>query len=125
AAANRWLSEQHAARHLVPLVPLEVEPGEEIASAFRATGGGVTIEWKPSRVAITHNGKPLVDRPTPTTWLVADKPMYPGATDMCHNPAFLGGAAVDLQRKLAVLVIDYYGTDTCWEPPATYHVVAW
>ena len=127
AAVNAWLGEQNTARRLVPLAPLEVERAEEMASDFRATGRGVTLEWKQNRVTIVQGGKPLVDRATPATWLVADKPMYPGAgpDEVCHNPAFLAGASIDVSRKIAVLVITYYGTDSCWEPPATHHVVAW
>ncbi len=124
AAANRWLSEQHAAKRFAPLQPLEVEPGEEIASAFRATGGGITVEWRPSRLTIAKAGQPLLDRATPATWLARDRPM-PGGTEACHNPAYLGGAAVDLEHKVAVLQIAYGGTDTCWEPNAAHHVVAW
>jgi hypothetical protein len=127
AAANRWLGEQNTARRLVPLAPLEVERSEEMASSFRATGRSVTLEWKQNRVTIVQDGKPLVDRATPATWLVADRPMYPGAgaDEICHNPAFLGSASIDASRKIAVLVITYSGTDSCWEPPATHHVVAW
>jgi hypothetical protein len=124
AAANRWLEQQHAARGFVPLRPLEVEPGEEIASSFRATGGGVTVEWRPSRLTIAHGGQMLVDRATPTTWLVQDRPR-PGDLPACHNPAYLGAAAVSLPHKVALLRIDYGGTDTCWEPNDQRHVVAW
>jgi hypothetical protein len=124
AAANRWLEEQHAARRLAPLSKLGIEPGEEIASSFRATGGGVTLEWKPSRLTIVQAGTKLVDRATPATWLVEDRPMG-GGPDMCHNPAFLGGAAVGLDHKLALLTIEYGGTDTCWEPNDVHHVIAW
>lgn len=128
AAANGWLAERNTALRLQPLGKLEVEPNaEEMAADFRATGRGVTLEWKADRVTIVQGGKPLVDRATPNTWLVKDKPMYPGAgpDETCHNPAFLGGAWIDVERKLALLTITYYGTDSCWEPPATHHVVAW
>ncbi len=124
AAANRWLSEQHAARRLVPLRGLGIEPGEELASTFRATGGGVTIEWRESRLRIEHAGKALLEAPTPKTWLVEDRPMGDGET-ACGNPAFLGGAAISLDHKLAVLTIEYGGTDMCWEPNDQHHVVAW
>jgi hypothetical protein len=128
AAANAWLAEQHAARKLVPLVGLGLDSAGDITENSRAIGAdGVTVEWKQNRVKITQHGTTLVDRATPDTWLAADHPMYAGAggDEICHNPAFLDGAAVDVQRKLAVLVISYSGTDSCWEPSAAHHVVAW
>jgi hypothetical protein len=124
AAANRWLAEQHARLRAVPLQPLEVEPGEEIASSFRATGGGLTLEWRPSRLVIAQAGQERLARVTPAAWIPKDRPMA-GGTETCHNPAFLGGAAVDVARKLVVLTIQYGGTDLCWEPDAQHHVVAW
>jgi hypothetical protein len=124
-AANAWLAEQHRARRFTPLERLEVKPSEEIASAFRATGGGVTLEWRPSRLTIARAGAPVLDRATPPTWLAEDRPMGGGGAEVCHNPAYLGGAAVSLPHKLAVLQIAYGGTDTCWEPNAAHHVVAW
>jgi len=125
AAANRWLEQQHAQRRFTPLTPLEVEPGEEIASSFRATGpGGVTASWRQNRLTITQAGKPLLDRATPETWLAKDREL-PGGHGTCHNPAFLSQAAVSLSHKLALIVVGFGGTDTCWEPEPGYHVVAW
>jgi hypothetical protein len=124
AAANRWLAEQHAARRFVPLDKLEVQPGEKIASSFRATGGGVTVEWRGSRLTIAQGGKPLLERATPPTWLAKDRER-PGGLGPCHNPAFLDGAAVSLEHKIALIVVGYGGTDTCWEPEDQHHVVAW
>jgi hypothetical protein len=128
AAANRWLGEQHAARRFAALTPLEIENfGTIDKPVARATGGGVTVEWQDSRLKITQSGKALVERITPKTWLVKDRPMYPGAgpDEVCHNPAFLKAAAVDMGRKIAVLAIGYMGTDSCWEPSDVQHVVAW
>lgn len=124
AAANRWLTEQHAARRFVPLARLEVQPGEEIASSFRATGGGVTVEWRQSRLTIAQGTKPILERATPEAWLAKDRP---GPADLgpCQNPAFLSAAAVSLEHKVALVVVGYGGTDTCWEPEAQHHVVAW
>jgi hypothetical protein len=124
AAANRWLGEQHRARRLIPLLPLAVLPGPEIASAFRATGGGVILEWRPSRLTIAQGGKLRLDRATPPTWLAEARPRPAGMPE-CHNPAYLGAAAISLEHRVALLQIAYGGTDTCWEPNAAYHVVAW
>jgi hypothetical protein len=124
AAANRWLAEQHAARRFVPLTKLEALPGEQIASSFRATGGGVTVEWRQNRLTIAQGGKPILERATPTSWLA--KPRTVSGGDLtCENPAFLDGAAVSLEHKLALIVVGYGGTDTCWEPEDQHHVVAW
>jgi hypothetical protein len=124
AAANRWLAEQHAARRFVSLARLEVLPGEEIASSFRATGGGVTVEWRESRLTIAQGTQPILERATPPTWLAKDRP-GPAELGPCHNPAFLSAAAVSLEHKVALIVVGYGGTDTCWEPEAQHHVVAW
>jgi hypothetical protein len=125
ADANRWLEQQHAQRRFTPLTPLEVEPGEEIASSFRATGpGGVLLEWRQNRLKLTQAQRPLLDRATPETWLAQDRER-PGGHGACHNPAFLSQAAVSLSHKLALVVVGFGGTDTCWEPEPGYHVVAW
>jgi hypothetical protein len=124
AAANRWLAEQHAARRFVPLARLEVLPGEELASSFRATGGGVTVEWRGNRLTIAQAGKPLLERATPPTWLAKARER-PAGYPTCHNPAFLAATSVSLEHKVALIVIGYGGTDTCWEPESQRHVVAW
>ena len=45
--------------------------------------------------------------------------------EICHNPAFLDSAYLDAGRKTALLIVQYDGTDTCWEPAAQEHVIAW
>lgn len=128
ADANRWLADQHAVRRFVPLAELEVEVGDQIAWAFRATGhgvtNGVTIEWKDSRVTIAQGGRTLLSRPTPPSWLAETRPRGSGG-GTCENPAFLGVAAASLPHKVALLTISYSGNDTCWEPSNAPHVVAW
>lgn len=124
AAANRWLTEQNAARRFTPLAELDVETGDEIATAFRATGHGVTLEWKPNHVTITLGGKPLVARDTPPSWNADRRPRGSGG-EVCENPAFLGAAWVSLPHKLAILTISYAGNDLCWEPSNAPHVIAW
>jgi hypothetical protein len=123
AAANRWLADQHAARRFVPFTELEVETGDEIASAFRATGHGVTLEWRKRRLTLTHDGQTLVARETPDSW--GSEELTPGDLEMCQNPAFLGAASVNLERKVALVTISYSGNDRCWEPSNAPHVVAW
>jgi hypothetical protein len=123
-AANRWLAAQNTERRFAPLTELPVETGDAIASPFRATGQGVTIEWKDNRVTIAEGGKQLVARETPPTWYAPRRPRGSGG-DVCENPAFLNNAWVSLPHKLAVLTIAYSGNDTCWEPSNAPHVVAW
>jgi len=123
-AANRWLAEQHAARRFAPLTELPVETGPEITVPFRATGGGVTLEWRANRVTITEGGKQLVARATPLEW--GDQRRQRGSGgDFCENAALLNQAWVDLPHKLAVFTVSYSGNDTCWEPSNAPHVIAW
>lgn len=121
--ANRWLVALHAKVNLVPMKKLAVQPDEGIGTTFRATGPEVTVEWKASSLMIEHRGKVVVQRTTPESWLVKDRKLDPQMT--CSNPAYLSDAWIDTARSVAVLSINYSGTDTCWEPPATLHVVTW
>jgi hypothetical protein len=125
AAANAWLAEQHAARRLVPLTPLDVEPAEAIASTWRASRGALVVTWRASQLTVASGAAPVHDRATPPTWLVADRPHPAGDGSRCRHPAFLAGAAIDLSRRVAVITIGYGGTDLCWEPDPVTHVIAW
>lgn len=122
--ANLWLAEQHAALKLSPLPRLEVQRAEEAMSDFRATGDGVVVEWKPSQLTIAKDGKPLAQLATPNDWLAKDRPMD-GIEGGCHNPAFLGGVAISIVHSLALVTVQYGGTDTCWEPNPVHNVVQW
>lgn len=123
AAANRWLADQHRARNLVPLRVLEVQPGDGIASAHRAARGDLSADWRANRFVVEQGHRTLLVRETPADWLA--KPRSPSSAGPCANPAFLGGAAVSVEHRIAVLTIAYGGTDLCWEPDDTQHVIAW
>jgi hypothetical protein len=123
AGANRWLTEQHAARRFTPFTGLEVEAGDELGSASRATGGGVTVEWKDGRLTIAQAGKTLVSQATPDSWGSSSAKISEDMT--CENRAYLGGAAIDLEHRVALVTIRYTGTDMCWEPSDAPHVIAW
>lgn len=124
ADANRWLGERHAADRLVAMTALVVDrPGS--AGADTARGGGVTLRWTPSQLALELPGAAALQRTTPASWLAADRPMCNGCAEVCHNDAFLAGGHVDVERAAALVVIAYRGTDTCWEPSSQHHVVAW
>lgn len=129
-AASSWLEERHAAKHLVAMNPLELHPQTDAGPAS-ATGPGVTVRWVPSTLTIDLSAaKPAaggipITRTTPASWLVADRPLCATCTEVCHNDAGLGGGYVDRRRRIAVIVIAYRGSDTCPEPGAQSHVVAW
>jgi hypothetical protein len=125
ADANRWLANLHLTRNLIALPRLATDEADGRGSATRATGAGVTVTWDASILRITRGRSRLVERKTPPTWLIDDKPMCTGCVEICSNPAFLAGAAVDAARSIAVIGVGYTGTDTCWEPADQAHVVSW
>jgi hypothetical protein len=124
AAAAAWLDERHAAAHLVALAALELHPGSDEAPPS-ASGDGALLRWVPSALELVLGSASRVLRSTPPSWLVADRPMCPGCTEVCHNDAFLGGGYLDRDRRAALVVVSYRGSDTCWEPGSEAHVVAW
>lgn len=123
-AAAAWLDERHAVGHLVAMAALDLHPGTDEAPAI-ATSGAVSLRWVPSALELILGPAMRVLRSTPPSWLVADRPMCPGCTEVCHNDAFLGGGYLDVERRAAVVVVSYRGTDTCWEPGSEAHVIAW
>lgn len=124
AAANAWLRDLHATHRLVPLTRLEPDAGYTPSERRRATGGDVTVAWIDDTLRITRGETLLVSRNTPKTWLVDDYPI--GTGDTCSHPAYLGGAAIDLARAIAVVTISYAApSDMCDEPSDVHHVIAW
>jgi hypothetical protein len=124
SAATAWLDERHAAAHLVAMTALEPHPGTDEAPPT-ATGDGALLRWVPSELELILGPALRVLRSTPPSWLVADRPMCPGCAEVCHNDAFLGGGYLDRDRRAALVVVSYRGTDTCWEPGSEAHVIAW
>jgi hypothetical protein len=124
AKATAWLRERHAALRLRAMAALSV-PKRTVEGPVAATGAGVTIRWAGSELAIARDGALPVVRTTPDSWLAPDRPMCRTCTEVCHNEAFLGGGAIDIERTAAVVVVAYLGSDTCWEPSSQEHVVAW
>jgi len=125
AAAAAWLDERHAAAHLVAMDALEIHPGTDEAPPTATGGDGALLRWVPSALELVLGPASRVLRSTPPSWLVADRPMCPGCTEVCHNDAFLGGGYLDRDRRAALIVVSYRGTDTCWEPGSEAHVIAW
>jgi hypothetical protein len=124
ARATAWLRARHAALRLRAMAALSV-PKRTAEGPVAATGTGVTIRWADGELAIAREGALPVVRTTPDAWLAPDHPMCQTCTEVCHNEAFLGGGAVDVERTTAVVIIAYMGSDTCWEPSSQEHVVAW
>jgi hypothetical protein len=120
-SAATWIRERHAARHLVPMTALTMAK----PTGVPAVGPGVAVRWSPNQVVIEREGAAPITRTTPASWLAPDHPMCRTCTEVCHNDAFLGAAYVDLERTLAVIVVAYRGTDTCWEPSSQEHAVVW
>jgi hypothetical protein len=131
-ADNQYLATSHAAARWRPLTAAAVQAaggGTDLmdASAWTSQAGEVSLRFDDAgHLVVEHGGKTVVDD-VMADWLVKPYPMYEGAgtDEMCGNPVFLAGAFVDAHRRLAVLQVDFRGTDSCWEPGVEYHVVAW
>jgi len=123
-AATAWLDERHAGAHLVAMAALDLHPATDDAPAI-ATNGTASLRWVPSELELILGPALRVLRSTPPSWLVADRPLCPGCTEVCHNDALLGGGYLDVERRAALVVVSYRGTDTCWEPGSEAHVITW
>jgi len=127
ARANDLLVQLHAKHHLVPLKKMALENDDDAPpSAQTAHGGNLVVAWKADHVVISDergDGKTvLLDRTAPTTWLAAPSRSN---TQACSNPAYLDETWAAPEHRLVVITVNYEGTDTCWEPDAQLHVVAW
>nr|MDQ3366875.1 hypothetical protein [Myxococcota bacterium] len=129
--ANGRLVALHALHDLRPLTALATAAPEAPVTGTprHARGADLAITWDTRRLTIrggvTGADAVLLDTTTPTSWLVADRPMCAGCPETCSNPAFLRAAHADAARAVAVLTISYGGTDLCWEPSSQHHVVSW
>lgn len=137
AVDNRYLADSNAAHRWRPMTAGEVTPvggeaedpdsGAMYPSAWSSKAGDIAVRFDDdAHLVIEQAGKVVVDR-VMKDWLVLDRPMYAGAAadEICSNPIFLSSLAVDGARRIALVGVDYHGTDTCWEPSGEYHVVAW
>jgi hypothetical protein len=127
---NEYLATTHQQWRWRPLAAAEVaeEASDEMFSTRQsATVGDLSVRFDDgAHLVIEHGGKVVVDA-VKQGWLAADRPMYDGAPpeDTCSNPIFLEGVHADAGRRLAVILVGYRGTDTCWEPSSEHHVVSW
>ncbi|HEY4238168.1 MAG TPA: hypothetical protein VGM88_00050 [Kofleriaceae bacterium] len=122
-AARAWLA-AHAPR-VTPMTVLAVQRPDDGSQAHEATGDGFAIDWTPSHLAIRHGAEVLLDRATPPGWLVGPHKLCDSCEETCENPAHLAAAAIDLAHRVALVTLAFQGSDTCWEPDAATHVVAW
>lgn len=132
AQANAWLAEQHRALAFIPLTMMTVDrpsesdsalPQERLAQQRTARGADHSLAWDGTSVNISDASTKLLERKTPGAWLAESHDMGDGF--VCHNPAYVEGASIDPAHRVAVLVVGYTGTDTCWEPNFQHHVIAW
>ena len=123
ARANHWLHDRHAVLKLVALPLLDPEPTRVPADRTKATRAGMTVAWQTGHLQITDGADVLVDRQTPSSWLAETVTV---GTTVCRRAAYLGAAAVDRARALAVVTISYAADgEFCVEPPEQHHVVTW
>jgi len=116
-AANSWLTDLHRRADLRTLPALVVDAADAWTQ-HAAKLDDVVLDWQKDHLTITKAGKSLLSRDTPVTWHAPDR-------DQCSNPAKLGEAWIDVERKVALLAVRYNGNDSCWEPSDQLHVVSW
>lgn len=117
SAANAWLAKTHASSALVTLPQLKVDSTDGYTQ-HAASAGPVFLDWSNDKVTIKLSGKVVTTYASPLTWHAPDD-------GKCQNPAKLGAAWVDVERKIALVEIIYNGTDMCWEPSPQHHVISW
>ena len=120
--ANAWIADQHAALRFEPMTLLVPESGHP-ADRKRATAGSIVVTWEPNRLRITDGPTVLVERETPKSWIPENTTV---GTNVCLRSPYLGAAAIDRTRKLAVVTISTV-TDSDFCLPATdaLHVIVW
>ncbi len=124
---NEHLATLHATHRLVPLKKMSLENEDDAPLANQtAHGGNLVVAWKSDHVIVRDergNGTAvLLDLPAPDSWLAARRP---SSTHACTNPAFLDETWASPEHRLAVITVNYEGSDLCWEPNAQQHVITW
>ena len=128
--ANAWIAAQHARAGFAPLTEATVtQDGDGFldSSQWQVEVGAIARRFDASaNLVVTDGGKPVVER-SMDAWLVKPYAPYDGAgpDEQCDNPIALRAAYVDPAHRVAVLLVAYRGTNTCWKPDSQYHVVAW
>lgn len=117
SAANKWLAKLHTTKTLITLPQLKVDSTDGYTQ-HAASSGPTFLDWQKDIVTIKQSGKVLATYANDLTWHATE-------TGKCTNPSKLGGAWVDVERKVALVQIAYNGTDACWEPSSQHHVISW
>ena len=84
-----------------------------------ASVGPLVVAYGEPKLRVTRDGKVLLEQDMPA-W---SAPPQGSGEDACTNPAHLGGVWADVGRGVLLVKISYSGTDSCWEPSSSYHVV--
>jgi hypothetical protein len=116
ADVNHELARIHGHYDLVPLAELKVMDDD------LALGDGLFVGWNGDRIDIVR--KPAADA-RDQRLARRDTSAWRAPKASCEHPAYLGGAYHVDPINLVVVDVRYRGTDTCWEPPDQWHVVAW
>lgn len=121
---TRWLRERHAEAHLQPMTAM-VTPTPVADQPAPAVGAGMALRWTPDGVTLEGKAGWKRTQRIPASWLAPDHPLCRTCTEVCHNEAFLGGGFIDVARAAVLIIVEYRGTDTCWEPSPQEHVFSW
>ena len=121
ARANAWLDAEHARHRFAQMTVLEPDPAPHPADRRAATRGPLVVRWDANRLRIDDGPTSLVDRETPASWI---PPNVTHGTDVCLRSPYLGGAAIDRDRRIAVVTISTVTeSDRCLPAPDDHHVV--
>lgn len=123
--ANAELQRLHGVHDLVPMRALGVLPPGDGVAPHMASGDGIDVDWADDHLHVfRHNSERAVVTREGTGWLEPDHKPCAGC-DVCHNPAFLDAVFHAPEIQAVLVWIGYKGSDTCIEPSARPHVVAW
>jgi hypothetical protein len=121
--ANHELAKLHGLHDLVVMHAMEIQPTKDVPHL--AIDDTIDVEFDSDHLHVFHHddSRPFITLAT-TGWLAVAAKRCPDCPP-CENPALLGGVYHAPLISLVVLDIAYKGTDTCWQPPDQWHVVAW
>jgi hypothetical protein len=121
--ANHELAKLHGLHDLVAMHPLELQPSKDLPHL--AIGDELDVDFDVDHVHVFHHNdeRPFITL-TATSWLANPRKTCEGCPP-CTNPVLLANAYHVPLITVLVLDIGYHGTDTCWEPPDQWHVIAW
>ena len=121
-AANRKLIALHDDHDLVPMQLFAT--GDTFARATSVEGDALSVSFADDNRLRVRNGTEPLATVDGSTWLAPKGPRC-AQCPVCENPAWLDAMFKARDIDVIVVRIQYSGTDTCWEPPAQLHVIAW